>query len=128
MRLEDPLARLHLGPRPGNAQPAVSSEEEHPHADVVSAAESDALEREADLDDVTLGVDLARALPEPVGRGVFVGALERIHLDAARIDEHVIGNLPGPARVETYADPVVVPHVVAPADRRSDLILSGSAS
>src|SRR4030095_7991222 len=86
------------------------------------AAESDALKRQPDCDDIALLVNLAVALPEPVRSGVFIRALERIHLDAAWVDEHVIGDLTCPARVEAYTDPVVIPHVVAPADRRSDLV------
>ena len=50
-------------------------------------------ERQPHFDGVAVGVDAAGALPHPVHRGVLVAALQRVHLDAARVDEHVVGDL-----------------------------------
>ena len=86
-----------------------------PIATSVPALEADALERDPHLDDVAFLVDLAGALPRPVWRRVFVGRLQRIHLHAAGVDEHVIRHLAGTARIEAHRHPVVTPGVVAPA-------------
>ncbi|PYR74309.1 MAG: hypothetical protein DMF87_23195 [Acidobacteria bacterium] len=70
-----------------------------------------------------LVVDVTSALPHEVRRRVLVVArVERIHLDAARVDEQVIRLLACARGIEADRDPVVVPRVVAPGDRRPDLV------
>src|SRR5262245_6917449 len=109
MCLEYPLAWRDRRPGPRHAHPAVMPKKQDAHPHVGSASEPYALERHAHLDDVTLCIDASGTLPHPVGSGILVGAgVERIDLDPARIDEHVIRNLTGMRRVEADANPVVV--------------------
>ena len=64
----------------------------------------------------------AGAVPEPVGRRVFAPGcgIEHIELHATGVDQHVIRDLASAERVEAETDPVVLPDVVAPRDRRLD--------
>ena len=120
IRLEHPLAGRHLGPRRRHARAAQPPPEQHAHAHVRAAAKADVFERDANLRRPAVGADVAGALPHPVGREVFAArsALQRVHLDAAGIDEEVIGELARAARVEADADPIVAERVVAAADGR----------
>ena len=122
--LEHPFARRHPWPRPRHARPADATEKHDAHLHVRSTAKTDALERHAHFDAVAVRPHFARALPHPVGRHVFaVGSgVEPIHLNAARIDEHVIRHLAGAARVEADRDPIVVPRRVSAADRGANLL------
>ena len=123
IRLEHPLAGRHLRPRRRDARAAEPPPEQHAHAHVRAAAKADVLERDADLRRPAVGADVPGALPHPVGREIFAArsALQRVHLDAAGVDEQVIGELSRAARVEADADPIVAECVVAAADGRSNL-------
>ena len=120
--LEHPLARLERRPRHRDADAADPAPEEDAHLHVGSALEADRLQRQPDLDGVACVGEPARAVPDPVGRGVFPAGrrVEHVELDAAGIDHQVVGHLPGAKRIEAEADPVVAPDIVAPGDRGLD--------
>ena len=124
IRLEHPLAGRHLRPRRRHARAAQPPPEQHAHAHVRPAAKADVLERDADLRRPAVGADVPCALPHPVGREIFAArsALQRVHLDAAGVDEEMIGKLPRAARVEADADPIVSECVVAAGDVRSNFV------
>ena len=122
MLLEHPRAWLERRPRHRHAGAADAPPEEDAHLHVGAATEADRLQRQTNLDRVALVVDTARALPDPVRRGVFVPRqrVDHVELNAAGIDQQVVGRLPGAERVQAQADPVVAPDVVAAGDRRLD--------
>ena len=100
----------------------IRRQNKHAHANFLAAVEPDALERQTDLRLVPPVRDLAGAVPHEIGGPLLSGrrAVERVHLDPARVDHQVVGRLPGPERVEA-AHPIVPEHVVPSADRRPDL-------
>ena len=124
MALEHPDARRQRRPRHRHAEAADAAPEQDAHARVRAAAEPDALQRQANFDDVAGGGDAAGAVPDPVGRGILTAGrvVDHVGLHAVRVDHHVIRELPGAERVEAEADPVVLPDVVAPRDRRLDAL------
>ena len=103
MPLEYPHSRRHRRPGDRDAETADATEEHQPHARITSAFEANALQGHSHLHRVASVSEASRRVPQPVGREILVpsGAVERIHLDAAWIDKHVIGELTGAEGVET---------------------------
>src|SRR5262245_34710298 len=107
--IKNPLSRRNVRPRGGDAQPADASPEKNAHANLWTAFEADTLERQSNLDHITIVGDAARAIPDPVrfpalsGRG----GIQRVHLNAAGVDHHVIRRLTVSCSIEAEADPIV---------------------
>ncbi len=122
MLLEDPLARLERRPRDRDSEAAHTAPEEDAHLHVPPPVEPKRLQGQPDLDGVAAPVHAPGALPDPIGRGVFraCDGVDHVELDAARVHHQVVGDLPGPERIEAEPDPVVRPDVVAPGNRGLD--------
>ena len=65
---------------------------------------------------------LAGAVPDEVGLKALAGrrGIQRVHLDAARVDEQVIRSLPRRSRIEAQTDPIIIEGVVTLTECRAD--------
>src|SRR5436190_22169678 len=95
--IEYPLARRHFRPGIRNTGPTDFSEEENSHAHLAAAGKSNRLQRQTNLDNVSVIDDSACTVPQHVGFELFAArrCVQCVHLNAAWIDEQVICRLTG---------------------------------
>ena len=121
--LDEALAGRDVGPGGRHSETAHATPEQDAHPDLAAALEANGGEGQPDLDVVPLGRPPARALPHPVGGRVLARARRRqdVGLHAGGVDEEIVRALAVADRVEAQAHPVVVPELVATAERAADL-------
>ena len=116
--LEYPLAGFERWPGDRDAGAAHPPPEENSHVHVSAALEANRLKGHAHLHGVTLRIPAAGTVPHVVHGLIFASRhrVQHVELHAVGVDHQVVGDLPGPKRVEAEAHPVIRPDIVTARD------------